>query len=296
MADGMIQPIGPSYEDRLNHDSRWALSEGSRHFDEKSDVHATLRRICKRLNDLKIPYSVAGGMALFKHGFRRFTEDVDILVTKDDLRIVHEKLSGLGYVPLFTGSKNLRDTDTGVRIEFLLAGDYPGDGLEKPVAFPDPAGVAEVQDEIHFLNLPTIIELKLASGMTGADRMKDLADVQELIKLLALPEDFGDQLNPYVQLKYQELWQTTRATERRYIRLWPKQGLATDFKSIDELIELMPDDADSLVRMRDDGVTLELKGGASDDYAHLVTTDPAVAKRYDMHDESEFWRDDLSDP
>jgi hypothetical protein len=31
-------------------------------------------------------------------------------------------------------------------------------------------------------NLPTLIELKLASGMTNAGRLKDLADVQELIK------------------------------------------------------------------------------------------------------------------
>jgi len=29
-----------------------------------------------------------------------------------------------------------------VRIEFLVSGQYPGDGKPKPVAFPDPADVA----------------------------------------------------------------------------------------------------------------------------------------------------------
>ena len=73
-----------------------------------------------------------------KHGFRRFTEDVDILVTRDGLKAIHAHLEGLGYVPPFTGSKNLRDTEHGVRIEFLIAGEFPGDGKPKPVAFPGP--------------------------------------------------------------------------------------------------------------------------------------------------------------
>ena len=48
----------------------------------------------------------------------------------------------MGYTPPFAGSKNLRDTKTGVRIEFIVTGGYPGDGKPKPVSFPDPAKVA----------------------------------------------------------------------------------------------------------------------------------------------------------
>jgi len=298
MADGFVQRVGPgresvrlNYEDRLDQNTRWALSEGSLHFDEKSDVHETLQRICKRLNELGIPYAVAGGMALFKHGYRRFTEDVDILITRDGLKLVHEKLDGLGYRPLFAGSKNLRDTDSGVRIEFLITGEYPGDGREKPVAFPDPSDVAELQDDIQFVNLPRIVELKLASGMTGSDRMKDLADVQELIKLLSLPADFCDQLDAYVRSTYQELWQTTRGTGRRYVRLWRNEFLTVDAHNIDEVISVLRGAAELLEKMRDDGVALDPEGGTSDDYAHLVTTDPEVARKYDMHDEREFLRD-----
>ena len=41
--------------------------------------------------------------------------------------------------------------------------------------------------------------------------------------------------------------------------------------------------------MKKDGVFLENEGGIGDDYAHLVTTDSAIAKKYDMIEEREFW-------
>jgi hypothetical protein len=288
MADGTTQPAGLSYERRLDADGRWALSEGSRHFNGTSDVHATLRGICGRLNDMGIPYAVVGGMALFMHGLRRFTEDVGILVSRENLKRIHGELSGLGYVPLFDGSKNLRDTQSGVRIEFLLVGDYPGDGKQKPIAFPDPMELVELQDGIQFLNLRSVVELKLASGMTGTDRMKDLADVQELIKLLSLPADFREDLDAYVQPKFRELWDAAMGGERRFMRIWRGESLRGELRSIDDMISLLPDDAETLTRMRDDGVTLDLEGGTSHDNAYLVTTDPEVARKYDMHDESEF--------
>jgi hypothetical protein len=146
---------------------------------------------------------------LFQHGVRRFTEDVDILVTREGLRTIHEALEGRGYVPPFQGSKNLRDTECGVKIEFIMTGDFPGDGKPKPVAFPEPNEVAVELDGIRYLNLPTLVELKIASGMTNPGRLKDLADVQELMKRLSLARDFGAQLNPYVQDKYRELWDAT---------------------------------------------------------------------------------------
>ena len=128
---------GERYEDQLDQDLEWALKEGSRHFEEKSAVNDALRRITQRLDELGIPYAIAGGMALYMHGFRRFTEDVDILVAKEDIKRIHEALEGRGYRPPFEKSKNLRDTENQVRIEFLLSGGYPGDGKPKPVAFPD---------------------------------------------------------------------------------------------------------------------------------------------------------------
>jgi hypothetical protein len=195
-----------TYEQKLDRDVHWALQEGSMHFEKESAVHKTLQRITAKLDELQIPYAIAGGMALFLHGFRRFTEDVDILVTRDGLAAIHEHLEGRGYVPPFAGSKNLRDADTGVRIEFLVAGEFPGDGKPKPVAFPDPANVAVEIGGIKCLGLPGLIELKLASGMTNPRRGQDLVDVQRLIESLQLPLGTVDQLNPFVGEKYRELW------------------------------------------------------------------------------------------
>ena len=64
------------YEQRLNQNSRWALIEGSVFFEDKGAVQQAMRRIAKRLDELGVPYAIVGGMALFQHGFRRFTEDV----------------------------------------------------------------------------------------------------------------------------------------------------------------------------------------------------------------------------
>ncbi|MBI3822949.1 MAG: nucleotidyl transferase AbiEii/AbiGii toxin family protein [Planctomycetes bacterium] len=199
-----------TYEQRLSSNARWALSEGSKFFEEKSAVQETLRKITKRLDDLKVPYAVAGAMALFQHGYRRFTEDVDLLVTRAALQAIHEALDGLGYVPPFQGSKNLRDAEFGVKIEFIVTGEYPGDGKPKPVAFPEPADVAIELGGVRCVNLPTLLTLKIASGMTNAARLKDLADVQEVIKRLKLPRAFGDQLHAYVQDKYRELWDSVQ--------------------------------------------------------------------------------------
>lgn len=172
----------------------------------KSAVFDALRRITARLKSLQVPYAVVGDMALFQHGLRRFTEHVDILVTREDLKRIHDSLEGLGYLPTHRNSKHLRDTELGVRIEFLTTGDYPGDAKAKPVHFPDSQTVSFEADEIRYVALPTLIELKLASGMTNPGRLKDLADVQELAKLLRLPRNFSEQLNPYVRAKFTELW------------------------------------------------------------------------------------------
>ena len=168
-------------------------------------VHQSLRAITERLTNLGIDYAVVGGMALVAHGYNRTTVDVDLLVTPEGLEEIHDALDGLGYAPPFAGSKNLRDTKTGVRLEFIQTGAFPGDGKPKPIAFPDPADVFVEIDGVKYLRLETLIELKLASGMTNPGRLRDLADVQELIRTLKLGTNYAKSLAPFVQEKYLEL-------------------------------------------------------------------------------------------
>jgi len=182
-----------------------ALQEAAKFFMGTDPVHHALRAIAGRLEELGIPYAVAGGMALVAHGYDRTTVDVDILLTTEGHAKARSQLDGLGYVPLFQNSKNFRDTQTGVRIDFLISGQFPGDGKPKPVAFPDPDSAGVVIEGVRYLKLEKLIELKLASGMTNPGRLKDLADVQELIRVLKLGDDFASRLDPYVRVKFAEL-------------------------------------------------------------------------------------------
>jgi hypothetical protein len=204
-----------TYESLLDRDLEWALREGSMHFEGESAVHKALRRIAARLEELGVDYAIAGGMALFFHGYRRFTEDVDVLITPEGLAKVHDELEGRGYVRPFEKSKNLRDAENRVRIDFIVTGQYPGSGKPGPVAFPDPKGVAEVRDGVRIVSLPALLQLKLASGKEPS-RRKDLGDAQELLKLFALPHSFRDNVDPSLRELYDQLWseiQSARADE-----------------------------------------------------------------------------------
>jgi hypothetical protein len=188
-------------------------AEATRFFMDKADVQRALEKIARLLEEDGIPYAVIGAMALNAYGYRRVTVDVDLLLTREGLEAFREKHLGLGYVQKFPGSKGLRDTENGVPIDVVIAGDYPGDGKPKPVAFPDPAVAAIRGERVALLPLPCLVELKLASGMTAPHRLKDLADVIEIVRILGLPADFVDQLDPFVQDKYREIWQAAQSAD-----------------------------------------------------------------------------------
>lgn len=172
-----------------------------------SPIHAAMQRLASAMEDLQIPFAIAGAMAANAHGHQRTTADVDILIRREDLARFKQRYLGVGWVDKFEGSKNFRDAVCNVNIDALIVGDYPGDGLPKPVAFPAPEDVAEVHDDgIPFISLKTLLELKLASGMTAPHRMQDLADVMNLIRINHLPLDYATTLNPYVADKFREMW------------------------------------------------------------------------------------------
>ncbi len=175
---------------------------------KEGDVYETLRAVAARLKEEGLEYAVIGGMALVAHGYRRFTEDVDILLTPETLQVFKEKFVGLGYVPAFpTASKSFRDARTGVKVEVMTTGEYPGDGKPKPVAFPDPAQARIESEGLWILTLDKLIELKLASGLSAPHRGRDLIDVQELIAILSLPSGLAEKLDPSVRAEYRRLWE-----------------------------------------------------------------------------------------
>jgi hypothetical protein len=135
-------------------------------------------------------------------------------MTHEGLEKFHAELVGLGYAPAFQGAKKkLRSTLDNVSIEVMTTGEYPGDGKPKPVSMPDPVTASIEIDGIRYVTFEKLIELKLASGISAPHRLKDLADVQELIKIKNLGADFADKLDPYVQAKYLELQDAVSKSE-----------------------------------------------------------------------------------
>ena len=183
-----------------------AYQEGLRFFMGEGILNETLRRVTKDLENHQIDYSVIGAVALNQHGYRRFTEDIDLLMTKEGLEKFRDELIGKGYRPAFKGAtKIFRTTQENVTVEVITSGEFPGDGKPKPVVFPNPSKYQTEIDGVKTLILEKLIELKLASGMTAPHRLKDLADVQELIKLKNLSAEFADKLNLFVREKFLEL-------------------------------------------------------------------------------------------
>jgi hypothetical protein len=186
-------------------------AEGQRYFMGEGNLDNALARLVADLKAHEIDYLVIGAVALMAYGYPRFTEDIDIVLTPEGLEKFHRELVGLGYSPAFPGArKRLRSTRDGTPVELIAAGEYPGDGKPKPVTFPDPKDQNTEIDGVKFPTLEKLIELKLASGMTAPDRLKDLADVQELIKIRGLSDELAERLNPYVREKYFELLQAVK--------------------------------------------------------------------------------------
>ncbi len=188
-----------------------AAARATAFFMKDADVHRTLIKLAQVLEADAIPYALVGALALSEYGYERVTADVDLLMTHDGLARFKQKHLGRGYLEKFPGSRGVRDTETGVTIDVVLSGDYPGDGLPKPVSFPDPATVATRSGSLWLLPLNKLIELKLASGLSAAHRLKDLADVLELIRMVQIPLELGLQLDASVRVKFEELWHAARA-------------------------------------------------------------------------------------
>ncbi len=200
-------PVSPSIEIKFN---LW--QEIDLFFMQQGKVYETLQRLAQKLPNAGIDYALIGGMALAIHGYVRLTQDVDLLMNEAGLAQFQKMLVGRGYIAAFPGARKMfLDTITGVKVEIITTGEFPGDGKPKSVQFPEPAAISIELDGMKVTRLETLIELKLASGLTAPDRLKDLADVQELIRMLNLPEQLGLQIDRSVRDEYVRLWQTVQS-------------------------------------------------------------------------------------
>jgi hypothetical protein len=189
-----------------------AAAEATRFSMNKAEVQIALAKIARLLDEAQIPYALIGALAMAEHGYVRLTIDIDLLLAPEGLAEFKRRHLGRGYVEKFPGSRGFRDTENGVPIDVVLAGDYPGDGKPKPVRFPDPA-TAAIRGRLSLLPLARLVELKIASGMSAAHRLKDLADVLELVRSAHLEEALADDLDESVREKYRELWRAAQTRD-----------------------------------------------------------------------------------
>jgi len=164
-------------------------------------VEQTARTAVSVLADWDIPHLLVGGLAVQEHGYYRVTLDVDLVVPDifDAVELLTADLSGpFSRVPGYDG--RVRDRRNGVAVDLLPAGRVLKRGCRVP--FPEPK---EVAAEPKVVTLETLISLKLDSWVNSPNhRLKDKADVIELIKARHLPRDLG--VSPAVRTLYEETW------------------------------------------------------------------------------------------
>ncbi|MGO8837312.1 MAG: hypothetical protein ACLQAH_07875 [Limisphaerales bacterium] len=148
-----------------------------------------------------IPHLIVGGLAVQEHGYPRVTIDVDIVVPDvlEAVEFLTASLTGPFYrVPEVLD--RVEDRRNGVLIDLLPAGKVLKHGCKVP--FPQPGKVAE---QLQIVSLEDLISLKLDSWAgSPARRLKDKADVNELILRRKIPRDLA--VDPAVRALYTETW------------------------------------------------------------------------------------------
>lgn len=169
-----------------------ALGRDKLHF---QDLQAALAEMKVSFEREEIPFAVVGALALRVHGYVRFTEDIDIVTTREGLDLIHQRLVGRGLIPRAAGlRKKLRDTVHKVNIDVITAGEHAG-ASDSPLVYPHPedAAFSLVDQGLRYATLETMVAVKLTSGTWGK-RGQDLVDVERLIKANRLDESFTERL------------------------------------------------------------------------------------------------------
>jgi len=168
-------------------------------FESAINLDVALEDITNILNKHKIPYALIGGLCLGFYKYKRFTEDIDILITEDGYKKLIDLVIGKGYIHTFKDSRGIKNAEFKIPIDFIFSGEQYG-----IFVYPNPKDVSVTKNNISIVSLKSLLEIKIASGLANKHRPNDLADAQLLIKHNTnLPNKISD--NKTVQEKYQEL-------------------------------------------------------------------------------------------
>ena len=158
--------------------------------------------VFRALQDKKVRYAIAGGVAVNLHGIPRMTADLDLILdlNRENLLRFLEVMKDLGYRPrLPVDASELLDEhkrNDWITNRNLLAFTFFNQQKQfeevdvlleasKDSALIERCESIQVGDlSIHLISVDDLIELK-----RSAARQQDIADVNSLIKLKNLPEE-----------------------------------------------------------------------------------------------------------
>ena len=131
-----------------------------------------------------IRYALMGGFALHAAGFSRTTQDIDILILKEDMPKIKKFLLSLGY-ELIHESEDIINFKGAMKdlgqLDFLLAHrQYTKNMLRRAEEY----GILEDKFKVKVLKPEDVIGLKVQSSTNDPSRRaKDYADIETLLRL-----------------------------------------------------------------------------------------------------------------
>jgi hypothetical protein len=164
---------------------RWAMSL----FSEDPELLRLARRVCEATGA-----PVVGGIAVFLHGYRRTTEDIDLFVA--DAKAAADALERMGA-----------RWDDGPR-EFVLEG-VPIHLVTEAQTGGPPQETTEIAN-VRVVGLADLVRFKLKSGLGRPDRAQDIADVLALIRTVPLDKRFAAKLPPPLRAGFKALVDAVR--------------------------------------------------------------------------------------
>jgi len=174
-------------------------------FQKRDKVHQSMYRLVKRLEKAKIPYAIMGGMAVNAHHYERTTADVDVLLNAKGFADFCRLFVPKKYATVPGRPRRFVDRINKVGLDVLVTGRFPGSGKPGPIAFPDPSDVCQKIAKYQVVDLPTLVQLKLA-----ARRYRDFGDVVELIRFNELDESFTEKLHSSLRQDFIECLEEKR--------------------------------------------------------------------------------------
>ena len=158
--------------------------------EDRGEVLETARRVTEVLKAAGVEGGVVGGVAVFLHGYRRTTADVDVFTP--DTAGLKKAFEDAGFV--------WSDENRGF---YYRGGAVPVQILTDDVVIP-PRGYSEIEG-VRVIRLADLITMKVDSGANDAWRHKDISDVIELMRVIGFGGEMAAKLHPKVRRDYREL-------------------------------------------------------------------------------------------